>query len=470
MLPKRMSLLGLLLFASPAAGQPPGVLDAIEDYIREEQARFRIPGLSIAVLRGNSVMLARGYGYANVELKAPASDSTVYQSGSVSKQFTAAGIVMLSEQGRLSLDDPITRFLPEGAPSWQRVTVRHLLTHTSGIPNYDEDSLDWRRDYTEDEIVRLAASEPLDFSPGDRWSYSGTGYVLLGIIIHRVTGKFYGDFLRDHLFKPLGMPAARANSETDIVPNRAAGYHFVGDTLKNSDWISPSLRSTADGGLDFSVLDLAQWAIALNRGMVLGRTALEASWTPVRLNGGGSYPYGFGWHLGQQRGYRRIGHSGAREGFRATIQRYPDFDLTVIVMTNLAQSLPEALALGVAGLMEPRLTPPHWLQRELPGTPPESIDHLLHDIVKGGAFERLSPGLKFLVSDDMRERFRQRINPVRVWKSVGCDDVESRSISRIGTPIRWICYSKGEGAVPSLLVTVFYGADWRAAGIDFYSF
>jgi CubicO group peptidase (beta-lactamase class C family) len=458
------------LFAPPASGQTPDVLEAIEEYVHEERARFHIPGLSIAVLRGDSLVFALGYGYANVELQALARDSTVYQSGSVSKQFTAAGILMLSEQGRLSLDDPITKFLPEGQSAWRTVMIRHLLTHTSGIPDYGENSFDWRRDYTEDELVRLVAIKPLEFSPGDRWSYSSTGYVLLGIIIHRVTGMFYGDVLRQHYFEPLGMGTARVNSDTDIVLNRAAGYHFVGDTLKNQDWISPSLRRTADGGLDFSVLDLAQWAIALNHGTVVGQNALEESWTPVRLNRGGSYPYGFGWHLAQQRGFRRIGHTGAREGFRATIQRYPEFDLTIIVMTNLAQSLPETIALGIAGLLEPRLTPPHLLQQELSVTPPESIDDLLHDIAGGSALARLSPGLKLFITDDMRERLRQRISPVLVWESVGCDDVRDRSISRLGTRIRWICYSKGEGAVPSLLVTVLYGADWRAASIDLYSF
>jgi len=275
-------LLILLLFAPAAAAQTRAVVDSIDGFVRSELARQRVPGMSVAVLHGDSIVLARGYGYANVEQHVPATDSTVYPVGSVSKQFAAAAIVMLAEQGRLGLDDPITRYLPEGSAVWPGVTIRHLLTHTSGVP---QDTMpDWRRDYTETELVRSAAAQPLEFTPGDRQSYSSTGYALLGIIIHRVTGQFYGDFLREHLFRPLGMGTARVNSDADIVPNRAAGYYFAGDTLKNQDWVSPSINSTADCCLSLTVRDFAQWAIGLNHGKALSRAGREMSWTPVRLN------------------------------------------------------------------------------------------------------------------------------------------------------------------------------------------
>ena len=213
------------------AAQTPALPNAVDRFIRAELARQRVPGLSVAVLRGDSIVLARGYGYANVEHHVPATDSTVYEVGSVSKQFTAAATVMLAEQGRLELDDPITRYLPEGSAVWPSVTIRHLLTHTAGIP--EDTMLNWRRDYTESELVRSAAAQPLDFEPGERESYSSTGYALLGLIIHRVAGVFWGDFVRDHIFRPLGMGTARVNSDIDIVPNRAAGYYLV------NDWSSP---------------------------------------------------------------------------------------------------------------------------------------------------------------------------------------------------------------------------------------
>ena len=211
-------LIPLLFCVSEGAAQTPALPDAVDRFVRAELARQRIPGMSVAVLRGDSVLLARGYGFANLEHRVPATDSTVYAVGSLSKQFTAAAIVLLSQQGRLRLDDPITRYLPEGSAVWSAVTIRHLLTHTSGIPQ--DTTLDWRRDYSESELVRSAA-QPLQFEPGELESYSSTGYALLGVIIHRVTGVSWGDFVRDQIFRPLGMRTARVNSDTDIVPNRA---------------------------------------------------------------------------------------------------------------------------------------------------------------------------------------------------------------------------------------------------------
>lgn len=470
---RRLALVLLCGLALPSAarGQAATAGDSIDRYIGAELGRYHIPGMSVAVLRGDSVLLARGYGYANVELRVPASDSTVYQSGSVGKQFTAAAVVMLAEQGRLSLDDPITRFLPEGPAAWRRITVRHLLTHTSGIGDYTDSTLDVRRDYAEDDLVRLAARQVLEFAPGDRWSYSNTGYVLLGIIIHRVTGVFYGDFLRDHVFRPVGMRTTRIISEADIVPNRAAGYRLVNDTLKNQEWVSPSLNTTADGALYFTVRDLAQWAIALNHWRIPSRTGLEASWTPVRLNSGGTYPYGFGWQITQQRGFRRIGHSGSWQGFQTTIQRYPDFDLTVMVLDNLAETAPETVAMSIAGIVEPRLVPPHlWPAAPSSAKPPEAIDQLLRDVAAGSASARLAPGLAAFISPDLRERVARRLKGATAWTFVGCDDVDGRGMSRLGTQITRICYANGLGPAPNSLATVLYGADWRAAGIEFYSF
>ncbi|HWN19318.1 MAG TPA: serine hydrolase domain-containing protein, partial [Gemmatimonadales bacterium] len=197
----RYQLLPLFFCVSGLAAQKPTPTDAVDRFIRAELARQRIPGMSVAILRGDSVLLARGYGFANMEHRVPATDSTVYAVGSLSKMFTAAGIVLLSEQGRLRLSDPISRYLPEGSAVWSRVTIRHLLTHTSGIPQ--DTTLDWSRDYSESELVRSAA-QPLQFEPGELESYSSTGYALLGVIIHRVTGVFWGDFVRDHVFRPLG--------------------------------------------------------------------------------------------------------------------------------------------------------------------------------------------------------------------------------------------------------------------------
>jgi CubicO group peptidase (beta-lactamase class C family) len=460
----------LVSFATVTAAQTPAPIAAVEQYVRAELARQRIPGLSVAILRGDRLVLARGYGYANLEHRVKATDSTVYQVGSVTKQFTAAAVVMLSEQGRLGLDDPITRYLPEGDSVWPGVTIRHLLTHTSGIPEIG-DTLDWRRDYTEAELVRLAATEPLAFVPGASWNYSSIGYTLLGVILHRVTGVSWGDFLHDRVFRPLGMRTARVNSNTDLIPNRAAGYEFVHDTLKNQWWASPTLTAMADLGLSLSVHDLVRWTVGVDQGKVLSRPALEASWTPARLTGGASIPYGLGWHLSQQRGYRRIGHGGSWQGFWTTIQRYPEFGLTVVVLANLAQANPESIAFGIAGLLEPALKAPHLLSTPLSGAaPPQPIDRLVADIVAGRDSAKVTPGLRAVTPSARRERIGGWLEAFDDWTFLGCDAVADRRISRLGAPVHQICYSRGVAKQGGMLFAILYDPAWRATGIDLYFF
>jgi CubicO group peptidase (beta-lactamase class C family) len=338
--------------------------DAIDTYVEAQRQAQHIPGVSIAVVRGGQVVKARGYGLANVELDVPASAKTIYQSGSVGKQFAATAVMMLVEEGKISLDDRISQFLPDTPPGWQDITVRHLLSHTSGIREYT-DKVDLRKDYTEDELYRFAAAAPLDFAPGEKWSYSNAGYALVGMIIRKVTGRFYGDVLHDRIFGPLGMETARVISEADIVPNRAAGYRLVDGVLKNQEWVAPMLNTTADGALYLTVLDMAQWDVALYTDRVLKRSSLEAMWTPARLNDGqpaGGYnegmTYGFGWALGTQAGHRTIEHGGSWQGFKAHIARYVNDRLTVIVMANLAEAKPGVIAHGLAGVVEPALKVP----------------------------------------------------------------------------------------------------------------
>jgi CubicO group peptidase (beta-lactamase class C family) len=460
-------LASLVLAPAPLRGQ--AALDSVDRYVRAELARQRIPGLSVAVLRGDSVLLARGYGFANLEHRVPATDSTIYQSGSVGKQFTAAAIVTLAREGKLGLDDPIRKYLPEGPAAWRKVTIRHLLTHTSGIPDYTDDLVDFRRDYTEEQLVKLYARLPLQFQPGATWSYSNTGYALLGFIVRRLTGKFYGDFLRERMFEPLGMRTARVVSESDIVPNRAAGYRLDKGVIKNQEWVSPSLNTTADGALYLTVRDLAQWAIGLNHARVPDSAGLAASWTPVRLNGGGTYTYGFGWGVDEQRGHRRIGHAGSWQGFRASIQRYPEFDLTVIALANLDAAIPEAITVTIAGILEPALLPPHLLAPSREG-PPEPVEALLAAVAAGKASSRLAPGLRTFASKSVREEWGRSLADVSRWESLGCDAVGDRGISRLGARIERICYARATGAESRLLAIVAYTADWRAAALDSYSY
>jgi CubicO group peptidase (beta-lactamase class C family) len=319
-------------------------------------ARQQIPGIATAIVKDGTIVLAKGYGLANVEHQVPVKPETVFQSGSVGKQFTATAVMLLVERQRVSLDDPITRYLPEGAPRWNGITIRHLLTHTGGTTDYPP-KFDFRRDYTEAELVKRAAAIPLAFTPGAKWSYSNIGYLLLGVLIHRVTSVFYGDFLKKNIFDPLEMATTRIISEADIVPNRAAGYRLVKGELKNQEWVAPTLNTTADGSLYLSVLDLTKWDAALYTERVLRKASLDRMWIPVVLNSGKTHDYGFGWALGAVRGHRVVEHGGAWQGFKSVIVRFPDDRLTVILLANLAQTDPSKLAHRVAAIVDPALTP-----------------------------------------------------------------------------------------------------------------
>jgi len=279
-----IAFLATAMITMPCAAQD-AVTAKVDDYVKAEMQRQRIPGLSLAVVKDGQIVLAKGYGLANVELQVPAKPETIFQSGSMGKQFTATAVMMLIEEGKLSLDDKISKYFTDAPASWQNITVRHLLTHTAGTTDYPRD-FDFRLDYTEDELLKRAEAIPLAFQPGEKWSYSNLGYVMLGILIHKVSGKFYGDFLQERVFHPLGMTTARIISEADIVPNRAAGYRLVKGELKNQDWVSPTLNTTADGALYLTVYDMAKWDAALYTEKLLKRSSLQEMWTPVKLNSG----------------------------------------------------------------------------------------------------------------------------------------------------------------------------------------
>ena len=351
----------ILAFITPAAWAQTGDIDSrVDNYVQAEMQQQRIPGLALAVMRDGQIVKAQGYGLSNIELNVPVSPQTVFQSGSVGKQFTAAGIMMLVEEGIVGLDDKISKYFLGAPESWNKITVRHLLTHTSGLKDYTHKNIDFRRDYTEEELLKVLQTLPFDFAPGDKYRYSNSGYMLLGILIHRVTGKFYGDFLQQRIFGPLGMTTTRIISEEDIIPNRAAGYRLVKGVIKNQEWVSPTLNTTADGSLYFTVLDLAKWDAALYTEKLIKRSSLDQMWTSVRLNNGKTYPYGFGWRIHEINGHKLIEHGGSWQGFTTAIARYVDDKLTVVALCNLdsRHARPEDIVHGVAGLYMPALTPP----------------------------------------------------------------------------------------------------------------
>lgn len=326
----------------------------VDEIVRREMQTQHIPGLSLAVVKAGHLILARGYGTANVEHQVPVRPETIFQSGSMGKQFTATAVMMLVEAGKIRLDDPVGKYLPRVPKRWAKIKVRHLLTHTAGLGDYPPD-FDFRRDYTEDELLEELGKVPLKFQPGDEWSYSNVGYVTLGILLSKVTGRFYGDFLENRIFKPLGMKTARIISEEDIVTNRAAGYQLVKGELKNQEWVSPTMNSTADGSLYLTVYDMAKWDAALYTERLLKKPSLDQMWTPVKLNNGQPHGYGFGWFVVEEGGHRLIRHAGRWQGFESGIHRYVDDQVTVIAFDNLAGAKLEKVIRGVAAIYNPRL-------------------------------------------------------------------------------------------------------------------
>lgn len=349
-------LLSGLTASLPAAAQG-AVRPRIDAFMRAELERQKAPGVAIGIVKGGKVVLAKGYGFANLEHQVPATAETLFQAGSVAKQFTAAGVMLQVEAGKLTLADPLTKFFPDAPAPWGAITVRHLLNHTSGLPDL-EGTLDYRKDYTDEELARFAYALSLEFTPGSRWSYSNTGYVLLGIIITRVSGTFYGDVLRERLFKPAGMATARIISEADIIPHRAAGYRLVKGEVKNQEWVAPLLNTTADGSVYVSVRDMLAWDTAVQQRAILSPESWREIFTPAPLTSGATFPYGFAWQLNERAGKPLHSHGGAWQGFRSQYSRFLGEGLSIVVLANSAGVNPGGIANGLVAIMNPALAPP----------------------------------------------------------------------------------------------------------------
>lgn len=337
----------------------------IDLYVEAEMARQHIPGLTLGIYRHGQAVLLKGYGLANVEHNVPATPHTVMQSGSVGKTFTATLVMMLIERGKVRLDDSIRAHLTELPDSWQGITIANLLSHTSGLADYDGEEMsrpgelfDIRQDLSEDELVRRVAGLPLEFTAGERWSYRNANYLILGALIRRVTGAFYGDMLKREIFDRFGMTASRVISDDDIVPHRAAGYERRDGKLYNQKWVSPTFNSTADGTLYLTVRDLELWDRALCEATILKPETLRRMWKPAAIAGiSPAEGYGLGWFVRRSGSELIVEHDGAWQGFTSYFVRYVGVGLSVAVLTNLdaEHSYPDNIGQFIAGVVEPSL-------------------------------------------------------------------------------------------------------------------
>jgi CubicO group peptidase (beta-lactamase class C family) len=308
-------------------------------------------GMSIAVVRGESVILAKGYGFANVEHKVPATADTVYHIDSITKHLTSALMLQLVEQKKLSLDDPVTMYVPQLAENWKNIRIRNLLNHTSGIESFT-DVPSWgpqeRLDITPDEVLATVRDLPPRFNPGSSWRYNNTGFYLAGLVIEKVTGLTYAEAMRTRMFEPLEMKSTRYGDFRPLIENRAAGYELDHGTLVNAEpmsWKAPF----AGGAIVSTVLDLVRFERALESHRLFGDDMLRAMRSPTVIDGI-PIDYGFGTRLGNVGGHRLVGHTGSGGGFLNALVRYPDDDLTIVILTNTdgASPPPSVIAARIA--------------------------------------------------------------------------------------------------------------------------
>jgi CubicO group peptidase (beta-lactamase class C family) len=325
--------------------------DQVDDFVKAEMEKQHVPGVSVAVIKNSQVIKSAGYGLANIELNVAVQTDTVFKIGSVSKQFIATGVMILVEQGKINLDDHISKFLDGTPETWKDITVRHLLTHTSGIVR-EAPGFDPLKIQADADVIKTAYPLPLRFTPGEKYEYCNVGYFSLAEIIYKVSGKPWPEFLRERIFLPLQMNATRTTTMTDLVTNRANGYLWNNGKMENAS-IYFALRPS--GAFLSTVLDLAKWDDALYTDKIVKRATLEQMWTPTKLNDGKTSDYGFGWQLNTVAGHREVHHGGSLPGFRAEITRFVNDKLTVVVLTNGDSANPHRFALGIANVYLPGL-------------------------------------------------------------------------------------------------------------------
>lgn len=323
---------------------------------------------TVLVVKDGKTLIDQGYGSADLEWNIPNSPATKFRLGSITKQFTAASILLLEERGKLKIDDPVSKYMPDAPAAWSKITIYNVLTHTSGIPSFtgfpDYRSSEWK-DTNPTELVARFRDKPLDFEPGTKFFYSNSGYVLLGYLIEKISGQSYGDFLQQNIFTPLGMTATGIDSNAAILHQRAQGYRRSPHGIEHDGYISMTIPFSA-GALYSTTGDLLKWEQGLFGGKVLKSESLVKMTTPFKNN------YGCGLFIRTDDGHKLITHGGGIEGFNTSLNYYPEDKLTVIVLGNLTGGAPDQIAhhLGKIALGQAVLLPS---ERKSITVPPEVL-------------------------------------------------------------------------------------------------
>jgi CubicO group peptidase (beta-lactamase class C family) len=309
---------------------------------------------SVLVAVDGKPVFRQGFGLADRELSVANTPDTEFRLGSITKQFTATAILQLAEQGKLKIDDPVSKYYTDAPPAWAKVTIKHLLTHTSGIPTYtalpDFFAREARLPHTPEELIKLTRDRPLDFDPGTKYAYDNSGYILLGWIVEKVSGQSYADYLQQHIFGPLGMSHSGYDSSEKIIPHRASGYRFDDKGWSNAPFLDMS-GPYAAGSLYSDVDDMLVWDQALNAAKPLAAASLQQMFTDY------GHQYGFGFVVDKSFAHDRIWHNGGINGFSTSFQRYPKDRLTVVVLSNIEGAPSDKIATDLAGLCLGATTP-----------------------------------------------------------------------------------------------------------------
>jgi CubicO group peptidase (beta-lactamase class C family) len=339
-----LTIAAALVVAVPAQAQQARLSNAeiagrVQAVVERIVARPEAVGLSVAVAVGDEIIVDAGFGKADLEWNLPADETAIFRIGSVTKQFTGAAIMRLAETGKLSLDDPLSKYVPEFDTGGRTVTIRQLLNHTSGVPSYTSQpefmSKYAPRELSDEELLATVAGVDFDFEPGEKWNYSNTGYYLLGMVAAKASGKPFGAFLRDEFFEPLGLSRTYYGADRAIVPHRAQGYQFHAGSRQfaNDEPISMNVPGAA-GAMWSTAGDLVRWQIALTEGRAVSPASYQEMITSTAPTGQGDGRYGFGLMLGGEGEELRISHGGGIPGFNSSLSYLPAKGLRTAVISN----------------------------------------------------------------------------------------------------------------------------------------
>jgi CubicO group peptidase (beta-lactamase class C family) len=331
--------------------------DPVDELVKATMQRQHVPAMTVGIIRDGKLVSSRAYGLSDLELNVKADKQDLFEIGSITKQFTAFAVWELFEQGKISLEDQVGKYIPESPKAWDSLKIRNLLYQTSGLADYAlEPGLGLVENFDRAKFLSIMGAKPLDFEPGVSWAYSNTNYALLGWVIEKAAGMPYTKFVTETIFKPLGMSHTLFENPDAIIPHRAHGYIVDGGQLMRASSSSASINS--DGTIMSNLEDMAKWDDALGRHKILKESSYAQMWSPAVLNNGRKRMYGTGWFLTQYKGVPYVGHGGNSSGYSAGFARYPSQHLSVVILANVYPISGEALAKSIAETIQPALRTP----------------------------------------------------------------------------------------------------------------